>query len=302
MARWTVFPEGREPPRAVVELAEQVTRDRGHVLGLYQEPLRDAWQLFVLLPLAAVKPTPYQRDLSRPHVQRLVEVMKRLGRFLDPIVAVSSGPGAYWTPNGNHRREALGKLKADLVPAILVPDPQVAFQILALNTEKAHNVKEKALEVIRMYRGLRDEDGRSTEEDYAFQFEAAYLITLGLLYEGKPRFAGGAFAPILRRVDKFLKQPLARAYGERERRAGMVEAADAALTDVVAKLKKRGISHPYVKNYVLARTTPLGRTRKTLPSFEQTFERLRENLERFDPGKVRYEEIARVAVFAAPAS
>jgi ParB family chromosome partitioning protein len=302
MARWAVFPQDAEPPRAVVDLAEQVTRDEGHVLGLYQEPLKDAWQLFVLLPLAVVKPTPYQRDLSKPHVLRLVEVMKKLGRFVDPIVAVSSGPGSYWTPNGNHRREALTKLKGEMIPAILVPDAQVAFQILALNTEKAHNVKEKALEVIRMYRGLMEEDGRATEEDYAFQFEAAYLVTLGLLYEGKPRFAGGAFAPILRRVDKFLKQPLARAYTERERRAGMVQAADDALTDVVAKLKKRGISHPYVRNYILARTTPLTRTRKTLPSFEQTFERLRENLEKFDPAKVRYEEIARVAVFAAPAA
>jgi ParB family chromosome partitioning protein len=302
MARWAVFPEDRQPPRPVVELAEQVTRDQGHVLGVYQEPLKDSWQLFVLLPLALVKPTPYQRDLSKPHVQRLVEVMKKLGRFVDPIVVVSSGPGAYFTPNGNHRRDALARLKADLVPAILVPDARVAFQILALNTEKAHNVKERALEVIRMYRGLVEEDGGATEEDYAFQFEAAYLITLGLLYEGKPRFAGGAFAPILRRVDKFLKPPLAKAYAERERRAAMVQAADDALAGVVAKLKKRGISHPYVKNYVLARTTPLTRTRKTLPSFEQTFERLRENLEKFDPAKVRYEEIARVAVFAAPAS
>ena len=73
------------------------------------------------------------------------------------------------------------------------------------------------------------------------------------------------------------------------------------LTDVVAKVKKRGFNHPYVKNYVLARTTPLSRARKTLPSFEQTFVRLRENLEAFDPAKVRLDEIARAAVFAAPA-
>src|SRR2546426_7968733 len=43
----------------------------------------------------------------------------------------------------------------------------------------------------------------------------------------------------------------------------------------VAKIKKRGINHPYVKNYVLARTTPLTRARKTLPHFEQTFKKLR---------------------------
>ncbi|MGH7321450.1 MAG: ParB/RepB/Spo0J family partition protein [Candidatus Rokuibacteriota bacterium] len=300
MAKWTVLPDNAEPPRAVIQLAEQVVRDGGHVLGAYQEPLKDAWQLFVLLPLALVEPTPYQRDLSKPHVKRLGEVIKKLGRFVDPIVVVSSGPGRYWTPNGNHRREALSKLRADFIPAILIPDADVAFQILALNTEKAHNVKEKSLEVIRMYRGLIEAEGQANEERYAFQFEAPHLITLGLLYEAKPRFAGGAFAPILRRVDKFLKQPLARAYAERERRASLVQGADDVLTDVVARIKKRGISHPYVKNYVLARTTPLSRARKTLPSFDQTFERLRENLEKFDPAKVRYDEIARVAVFAAP--
>jgi ParB family chromosome partitioning protein len=298
---WAVFPEGVEPPQPVMALMEQVGRDGGHVLAAYQEPLADAWQLFVLLPLSKVEPTPYQRDLSKPHVKRLQEVIKKLGRFVDPIVVVSTGPGKYWTPNGNHRREALTKLKAEWLPAILVPDPEVAYQILALNTEKAHNVKEKSLEVIRMYRGLVEDGSKATEEDFAFQFEAPHFITLGLLYDERPRFAGGAFAPILRRVDKFLKAPLAKAYGERERRAALVRAADDALADVVQKVKKRGVNHPYVKNYVLARTTPLSRARKTLPSFEQTFERLRENLEAFDPAKVRLDEIARAAVFAAPA-
>ncbi len=302
MATWAVFPEDAHPPRPVVTLAEQVTQDGGRVLACYQEPLKRAWQLFVLLPLERVAPTPYQRDLSKPHVKRLQEVIRKLGRFVDPIVVVSTGPGQYWTPNGNHRRDALTRLKAETIPAILIPEPDVAFQILALNTEKAHNVREKSLEVIRMYRGLLEENGTATEEDYAFQFEAAHFITLGRVYEAKPRFAGGAFTPLLRRVDKFLKQTLAKAYAERERRAGLVQAADLALTEVIAKVKRRGVNHPYVRNYVLARTTPLSRARKTLPSFDQTFERLRENLEAFDPAKVRLDDIARAAVFAAPPS
>jgi ParB family chromosome partitioning protein len=298
---WTTFPPDSRPPEAVAALARQVEADGGQVLACYQEPLKDAWQLFAMLPLDKVQPTPYQRDLSKPHVARLQEVMKKVGRFVDPVVVVSSGPGLYWTPNGNHRREALTRLKADTVPVILVPEPEVAFQILALNTEKAHNVKEKSLEVIRMYRALRDEEHGGTEESYAFQFEAPWLITLGLLYEVRRSFAGGAFAPLLRRVDKFLKQPLRKGYEERERRASLVREADDALTDVVARIKKRGINHPYVKNFVLARTTPLTRARKTLPSFDQTFEKLRANLEAFDPAKVRLDEVARSAVFAAPA-
>src|SRR5690242_19460091 len=142
------------PPREVTALAEQVARDGGEALAVYRDPIGEHWQIFALLPLDLVEPTPYQRDLSRAHVKRLQEVVKRLDRFVDPIVAVSPRPGVYWTPNGNHRREVLAKLRAKQIPAILVPDADVAYQILALNTEKAHNLKEKSLEVIRMYRGL----------------------------------------------------------------------------------------------------------------------------------------------------
>ena len=294
-----VYPEKAEVPTAVTALATQVDEGGGHVLAIYQEPEGDHWQIFCLLPLSKVEPTPYQRDLSKTHVKRLQEVLRKLDRFVDPIVAISPRPGIYWTPNGNHRREALSRLKAKLIPAILIPEPDVAFQILALNTEKAHNLKEKSLEVIRMTRGLVEEGSREPEEAYAFQFEAPHFLTLGLLYQENARFAGGAFAPILRRVDRFLKTPLSKALEERKRRAELVREADQTLAVVVQKLKKRGINHPYVKNYVLARTTPLSRQRKTLPSFDQTFEKLIDNLKEFDITKLRYEDIARVAIMAA---
>ncbi|HWN91585.1 MAG TPA: chromosome partitioning protein ParB [Verrucomicrobiae bacterium] len=301
MTTWGRFPD-EDAPKAVVALAEQVERDGGLALALYREPVGDHWQIFCLLPMDKVEPTPYQRDLSPTHAKRLQEVVKKIDRFVDPIVIMSPKPGLYWTPNGNHRRVVLEKLKCKLVPAILVPEPEVAFQILALNTEKAHNLKEKSLEVIRMYRGLVDEEPESGEEGYAFQFEAPHFITLGLLYEKNKRFAGGAFAPILRRVDKFLKGRFPKTLGEREERAELVREADEALVEVVAKIKKRGINHPYVKNFVLARTTPLTRQRKTLPSFDQTFKKLKENIEDFDIAKVRYEDIQRSAIMGAPAS
>jgi ParB family chromosome partitioning protein len=300
MARWTTYPD-QEPPRPVRDLAEQVERDGGHTLAVYREPVGDHWQIFCLLPRARVEASPYQRDLSPTHVKRLTEAIKKLDRFIDPVVALSPRPGVYWTPNGNHRRSVLDKLRAEHVPAILVVEPEVGYQILPLNTEKAHNLKEKSLEVIRMYRALAQEQPSSTEEDWAFQFESAHFITLGLLYEDNKRFAGGAFAPILRRVDKFLKAALRRGLEDRQERAALVRQADATLATVVARVKKRGINHPYVKNYLLARTTPLTRARKTLPSFDQTFKKLRENLESFDVAKVRYEDIQRSAIMAAPA-
>jgi ParB family chromosome partitioning protein len=288
-------PSGTNVPSLVTRMAEQVERDGGSALAIYQEPVGKAWQIFALLPLDRVHPTPYQRDLSQPHVKRLGEVIKKLDRFIDPLVVIRTEEGSYWTPNGNHRLAALKKLKAKFVPVVLIPDPAVAFQILALNTEKAHNLKDKSLEVIRMYRALMESSGRSSEQEFAFQFEEAYFITLGLVYEKKPRFAGSVFSPILRRVDKFLKEPLTKAFEERQSRAASLERADQLLNEAVKALKSQGITHPYVKNFVIARVNPLSRARKTLPSFSQTFDKLEASLEKFDPTKVRMTDVARAA-------
>jgi ParB family chromosome partitioning protein len=296
-----VHPDER-PPGSVDALAARVQEDGGRALAMYRDPVGGHWQIFVLLPIDKVAPTPYQRDLSPTHAKRLQEMIKKIDRFVDPIVVVSPRPGVYWTPNGHHRLKALQKLKADWVPAILIPEADVAFQILALNTEKAHNLKEKSLEVIRMYRGLLEEEPKKGEQDYAFQFEAAHLVTLGLLYEANKRFAGGAFAPILRRVDSFLPGTFPKTLPVRVERAAAVRAADEALAGVVDQLKKRGIRHPFVKNYVLARTTPLSRARKTLPGFDQTFQKLVAAIEAFDVSAVRYQDVQRSAIMAIPAA
>ena len=75
-----------------------------------------------------------------------------------------------------------------------MPEAAAAYQILALNTEKAHNLRERALEVIRMYQELATLDD-ATEESFAFEFEEAALMTLGLCY---PKTAASAAAPIIR--------------------------------------------------------------------------------------------------------
>ena len=278
----SVHPDER-PPGSVAALAARVEEDGGRALAVYREPVGGHWQIFVLLPIDKVAPTPYQRDLSPTHAKRLQEMVKKVDRFVDPIVVVSPSSGVYWTPNGHHRLRALQKLKADWVPAILIPEADVAFQILALNTEKA-------------------QEPRKGEQDYAFQFEAAHLVTLGLLYEANKRFAGGAFAPILRRVDAFLPGTFPKTLPVRVERAAAVRAADEALAGVVDQLKKRGIRHPFVKNYVLARTTPLSRARKTLPGFDQTFQKLIAAIEAFDVGAVRYQDVQRSAIMAIPAA
>jgi ParB family chromosome partitioning protein len=296
---FALFPTGEDLPRNLRALVDQVEEDGGTPLAAYREPVGKNWQIFAILPLEKVKPTPYQRDLSRAHLEKLKKAIGKLDRFVDPVVVVRGEDGTYWTPNGNHRRAVLEKMRAATIPVILLAEPDVAFQILALNTEKAHNLKEKSLEVIRMYRGLLAEQGRRHEDSFSFQFEEAYFATLGLLYEAHPRFAGGAFGSILRRVDKFQKEPLREAYAERERRAALVEKASQILDKQVEKVKRRGIRHPFVKNFVLARCNPLTRARKTLPSFDTALKRLIENLEAFEADSVRYDQVARAGVMAA---
>src|SRR5512132_40610 len=201
---------------AARRLAGEVESDGGAVLASYREPFGGTPVLLAALPLERIEPTPYQRDPSEPHVKRLMNVIETLGRFLDPVIAIRKDDG-YWTPNGNHRLQALRKLGARTIVALLIPDAEVAFKILALNTEKAHNLREKSLETIRMARALAKESDR-VEREFEFEFEQAPFLTLGTAYEERGRLSGGAYHPLLRRIDDFLEEPIARALKERERR------------------------------------------------------------------------------------
>ena len=204
------------PPEEVRALADTVAEDGGQVLCSYCEPLGGAWVLLAALPIERLEPTPFQRDLSKAHVERLRQVMERLDRFLDPVIAVRQ-EGHYWTPNGRHRLEALRLLGARSIVALLVVDPAIAYRILALNTEKAHNLRERALEVVRMAADLARRQPGRRESEFALEFEEAALVTLGLCYEERPRFAAGAYHPLVRRIDTFLDEPLPAAL---ERRRG----------------------------------------------------------------------------------
>ena len=97
-------------------------------------------------------------------------------------------------------------------------------------------------------------------------------------------------------MDAFLPGKLSKAIEEREKRANLVDEVNDLLTDAVARLKKRGISHPYVKNFVVARCNPLSRARKKLPDFDTTLSKLQESLKKFDVSSIRQEDIARASV------
>jgi ParB family chromosome partitioning protein len=267
--------------------------DGGSVVGLYREPLGEHWQLLAALPIEKVEPTPYQRDLSEAHVARLAQAMEKLGRYMDPIVAVRTGTGHYWTPNGNHRLGALRKLGARAIIALVVPDAEVAHRILVLNTEKAHNVRERSLEVIRLAAALVELDDRP-EAEFATEFEEPALLTLGCCYQENGRFSGGAYQPVLKRVESFMETRLSKALALRRERAAKLLALDAQVAEVVAALKTRGMESPYLKAFVLARINPLRWDKsEKKPPFDATIEKMMTAAKKFDASKVKADQVAR---------
>src|SRR6185369_13564812 len=166
----------------IQDLAAQVQAAGGAPIGAYREPLSGKPVLIASLPIAAVEPTPFQRDLSPTHTKRLAQKIEESGSFLDPLIVVRGTDGRLWTPNGRHRLAAAKVLGLKQITALISPDEALAFKILALNTEKAHNLKDRSLEVIRMARELARREKTSKEGDFAAEFEDAALLTLGCCY------------------------------------------------------------------------------------------------------------------------
>lgn len=285
-------------PIEVSALQEAIKTDGGTVLASYRDPFGGKWLVLAALPIEKVEPTPYQRNLSDTHARKLETVIAKLGRFLDPIVVVrkesKESTTRYWTPNGNHRLSAMKTLGAKSIVGIVVPEASTAYQILALNTEKAHNLRERALEVIKMYQELATLDD-ATEEAYALEFEEAALITLGLCYLENGRFSGGAYHPILRRSDQFIKKPLHAALATRRERARALIDLDKTVVEKVEALKAKGLTSPYLKSFVVARINPIRfRPKDAAPlGFDEVMERMTKAAEKLNVEKVKVEDLAK---------
>src|SRR3954471_10678875 len=275
-------------------LAEHVEHDGGAVIGRYRDPFGGTPLLLAALPIDRVAPTPYQRDPSDPHVKRLMGGIETIGRFLDPIVAVRED-NHYLTPNGNHRLQALKKLGVRTIVALLVPDATVAFKILALNTEKAHNLREKSLETIRMARALAgmDDHADAAEQTFAFEFEQPAFLTLGICYEERPRLSGGAYQSILRRVDAFLDLPIAKAVKERERRGRKILKLDDAVSAAVEKLKAKGLTSPYLKPFVVSRVNYTRFSKATSFDYDEALDKIIASAAKFNVDRVKQEDVAK---------
>jgi ParB family transcriptional regulator, chromosome partitioning protein len=285
----------------VAGLSEQVTAVGGAVVGAYREPFSGHPMVLAALPLEKVQPTPFQRDLSPTHTQRLAAKIEESGSFLDPLIVVRGEDGKLWTPNGRHRLAAAKLLGLKQITALVSPDESLAFRILALNTEKAHNLKDRALEVIRMARTLAKRNPRAKETQFSAQFEAPELLTLGIVYERNSRFGGSAYNSFLRKVDRFMDRSLPVSLREREGYASRIEQIDAQVGHIVEGLQSRGFKSPYLRNYVVARINPVrfqrlkkGQTEAAMP-IAQALTRMAGSAAKFDLTSVSTADVALVA-------
>jgi ParB family transcriptional regulator, chromosome partitioning protein len=277
------------PPKAASDLAAAVASDGGVVLATYREPLSGEWIVFAGLPLDKVDPTPYQRDLSPTHVKRLQHAIDQLGRYLDPIIAVRAGDG-YWTPNGHHRLNAMKRIGARSITALVVPDPAVAHRMLLLNTEKAHGLKERSLEVARLAEALAKLDDRP-ETEYEPEFEEPSLLTLGIAYSENPRFAGATYHSVLKRVESFFDERVSKALPIRRKRAKRLLMLDVVVSEIMADLKKKGFESPYLRPFVVARINPL-RWKKGDADFDETMDTMLAAAKKFDVAKIKPGQVA----------
>ncbi|HEY7097650.1 MAG TPA: hypothetical protein VH437_13060 [Terriglobales bacterium] len=280
---------------AAAEAAAEAEKVGGRVIASYKEPLGGHPVLLAILPIDAIEPTPFQRDLSDTHHKRLADVIAKTGRYLDPLIAVVAPTEGFWTPNGRHRLAAMRRLGAKSITALIVVDREVAWQILALNTEKAHNLKERALEVIRIYRGLVDDDASRPESEFAFYLEESALVTLGVCYERQPRFGGGVYHSILRRLEEFSGEPLRSALKVHEKRSNLVLDLEEKVAAVVQKLKERGLVSPYLRSFVVARINPLRWIKDEPPPLEEVLKTMRERAIKFNVEKIKSQDLAGAA-------
>ncbi len=275
----------------------RVEGEGGMVLGWYSDPLGKNALILAILPIDRIEPTPFQRDLSQTHHRRLADVIDRTGLFLDPVIAVTAPEKGFWTPNGRHRLEAMRRLGARAITALVVPKREIAWQILALNTEKAHNLRDKSLEVIRIFRNLMEESGSKAQKEFSYYLEEASFVTLGLCYEKNPRFSGGVYNSFVRRLTEFSEESLSKALKTHEKHADMLLELDAQVAEVVKKLKAKGFVSPYLKTFVVARSNPL-RFMKEPPALEDLLKTIRGKVERFNVDRIKQEDI--VASGGAP--
>jgi len=69
----------------IAPLEARIRAGGGAALAAYRDPYAGSAVILASLPLGAIEPTPFQRDLSRVHADRLSVAIGAVGIFLSPM-------------------------------------------------------------------------------------------------------------------------------------------------------------------------------------------------------------------------
>jgi ParB family chromosome partitioning protein len=223
-----------------------------------------------VVPASEIEVIGHQRKARPAHLKALTASMERLG-FLSALVAVARD-GKYVVIDGQHRFTAGTALGMREFPVIVVPEA-TARRMMSLNVEQGLNIRERATIALAIYRELLEENPALAEDDGELvdTIETAYLVTLGLAYEGNGRLAGSSFEAILKNCDGFVDEPLETAFERREARAAKVLEAAKAIKAVEDALKESGAWHSMAKYQIISAANPVKRARKAA-DFDATFD------------------------------
>ena len=137
------------------------------------------------------------------------------------------------------------------------------------------------------------------------EIAAAYDDAVKILLAQEGRFAGGAYSPLLKKVDRFSARTLKTSLRDREGQAARLLAIDAQVKQIIETLRARGFKSPYLRNYVVARLNPVRfhRVKKgdTEPPMElrAALTRMAASARSFDADSVRERDLALVAAVAS---
>ena len=84
-----------------------------------------------------------------------------------------------------------------------------------------------------------------------------------------------------------------RALKERTRRGKLVLEIDDQVATIVDKLKKRGLTSPYLRPFVVARINPIRFSTSTEFDFDDVLARMHKNGAKFNVDRVRQEDVVR---------
>ena len=140
---------------------------------------------------------------------------------------------------------------------------------------------------------LESIDAFADAASFGFEFEQPGFLTLGVAYEERPRLSGGAYQPILRRIDEFLDRPMSKALKERERRGRSILKLDDAVSAAVEKLKAKGLTSPYLKPFVVSRVNYTRFSKATSFDFDEALGKITAGAAKFNVDRVKLEDVVK---------